>query len=326
MVWWGNPELENAKKELEQLKVILDVTKGELELKKIEVQAAIAEKELAEVDCQKVIEKVNTEKDQYLQEMKELCDQKIRDFEEKSSKEIKIERQRYDILEKRLTNERDEGKRNVERLQRKIDELQEQVVNAINDNRDREAELRIECDKKVEREKSILIEQFTQQIVNVQQMKNAHTDQVVGLLTQHLSQRNQEVERLTADLKNLHTEFNNSKDSFVTYFKAKPKNDIEIPKHLKKIIEKAKKDLNLDTKNFYNIAFVGHTCTGKSSLINAIREIDDRDATMAAPVGDMETTMVIQPYTFADPQLKHVKIYDVPGAGTISHDAINYYR
>uniref|UniRef100_A0A914Z5K0 IRG-type G domain-containing protein n=1 Tax=Panagrolaimus superbus TaxID=310955 RepID=A0A914Z5K0_9BILA len=156
-------------------------------------------------------------------------------------------------------------------------------------------------------------------------MKNAHTDQVVGLLTQHLSQRNEEVERLTADLKHLHTEFNNSKDNFVTYFKEKPKSDIEVPKHLKKIIEKAKKDLNLDTKNFYNIAFVGHTNTGKSSLINAIRGIDDGEKG-AAPVGDVECTMVIEPYTFADPQLKHVKIYDVPGAGTISHDALNYYR
>uniref|UniRef100_A0A914PZJ4 IRG-type G domain-containing protein n=1 Tax=Panagrolaimus davidi TaxID=227884 RepID=A0A914PZJ4_9BILA len=120
-------------------------------------------------------------------------------------------------------------------------------------------------------------------------------------------------------------QFSQSRNDFFDYVKNKPENDIVVPENLEETIQKAKRDLKLDTRNCYNFAFIGHTCSGKSSLINAIRGLKD-DHPKAAKVGITETTHEIQPYTFEDPQYSHVKIYDIPGAGTLTHNAESYYH
>uniref|UniRef100_A0AC34G7G9 IRG-type G domain-containing protein n=1 Tax=Panagrolaimus sp. ES5 TaxID=591445 RepID=A0AC34G7G9_9BILA len=94
---------------------------------------------------------------------------------------------------------------------------------------------------------------------------------------------------------------------------------------MEEIMRKAKADLNLDTVNCYNFAFVGHTKTGKSSLINDMRGLEDSHPDAAA-VGITETTHEIKPYTFPHHDFKNVLIYDIPGAGTLMHDANSYYQ
>uniref|UniRef100_A0AC34F2J5 IRG-type G domain-containing protein n=1 Tax=Panagrolaimus sp. ES5 TaxID=591445 RepID=A0AC34F2J5_9BILA len=101
--------------------------------------------------------------------------------------------------------------------------------------------------------------------------------------------------------------------------------DREFPAHFKLIIENAKKKLNLDTKKFYNIAFVGLMKIGKGSLINAIRGISDEDKG-AVPVGITETTHAIQSYEFSNFELGHVKLYDIPSSLTFIHNDVDYYQ
>eukprot|EP01055_Gregarina_sp_Pseudo9_P000764 Gregarina_sp_Pseudo_9__763@NODE_148_length_3952_cov_138_989011_g136_i0_p2_GENE_NODE_148_length_3952_cov_138_989011_g136_i0NODE_148_length_3952_cov_138_989011_g136_i0_p2_ORF_typecomplete_len381_score67_73IIGP/PF05049_13/1_8e03IIGP/PF05049_13/4_2e52MMR_HSR1/PF01926_23/2_5e03MMR_HSR1/PF01926_23/3_9e08FeoB_N/PF02421_18/6_8e08AAA_15/PF13175_6/1_5AAA_15/PF13175_6/0_0059AIG1/PF04548_16/7_8e05RsgA_GTPase/PF03193_16/0_0012RsgA_GTPase/PF03193_16/9_8e02Dynamin_N/PF00350_23/9_1e02Dynamin_N/PF00350_23/0_0012 len=76
--------------------------------------------------------------------------------------------------------------------------------------------------------------------------------------------------------------------------------------------------------NFYHIAIAGCTGTGKSSLINAMRGLKNTDRG-AAGVGYVETTMKIQSYEPADPQDK-VRWYDVPGAGTLNIPRWDYFK
>lgn len=51
---------------------------------------------------------------------------------------------------------------------------------------------------------------------------------------------------------------------------------------------------------------------------------DDEEG--SAKVGITEATHRIDPYMFKDPKYKYVKIYDIPGAGTLSHEAGSYYE
>uniref|UniRef100_A0AC34FIU9 IRG-type G domain-containing protein n=1 Tax=Panagrolaimus sp. ES5 TaxID=591445 RepID=A0AC34FIU9_9BILA len=110
--------------------------------------------------------------------------------------------------------------------------------------------------------------------------------------------------------------------SVYRYFKRSPEHDIDVPENVAETVRKAKEALGLDTVNFYNFAFIGHAKTGKSSLINAIRGIDD-GGDGAAIVDVTECTHEIEPYSH--PQIEFVKIYDIPGAGTLTHDANSYY-
>uniref|UniRef100_A0A914Z4S4 IRG-type G domain-containing protein n=1 Tax=Panagrolaimus superbus TaxID=310955 RepID=A0A914Z4S4_9BILA len=100
-------------------------------------------------------------------------------------------------------------------------------------------------------------------------------------------------------------------------------------KTIKEKIHEAKKlhNINENENNCYNFAFAGHTKTGKSSLINAIRGIADKEA-IAAKVGITETTQIVQKYPYHDNNHKNVAInfYDIPGSGTLSHDASQYYH
>jgi ribosome biogenesis GTPase A len=230
-------------------------------------------------------------------------------------------REKITDIEKRLQSEREESKRKSEQLQKQINDLHIEVRDEVRSA----GEIVKQYEKKLKDEKELLTQQFTREIENIKEIYTKHNGEVVGILSDHLSKRNDEIDQLNQDIKILYEQFRSSSDGFMTYFKQKPQNDIKIPEHLRQVIEKAQRDLKLDTKNFYNIAFVGHTKTGKSSLINAIRGIED-DEPGAAEVGSTEVTNLIEPYTFKEHDLRHVKIYDVPGAGTLTHNAESYYQ
>uniref|UniRef100_A0A8C6MS72 IRG-type G domain-containing protein n=1 Tax=Mus spicilegus TaxID=10103 RepID=A0A8C6MS72_MUSSI len=62
-----------------------------------------------------------------------------------------------------------------------------------------------------------------------------------------------------------------------------------------------------------NIAVTGESGAGKSSLINALREIKAEEES-AAEVGVTETTMKV--YSYKHPKVKNLTLWDLPGIGT----------
>jgi len=90
----------------------------------------------------------------------------------------------------------------------------------------------------------------------------------------------------------------------------------------------ARKRLYPDPNNEkFHCAVAGVSGSGKSSLINALRGITNRDAN-AANVGVVETTIDITPYPHpsATPPQNRWIWYDVPGAGTLSVPAPKYFN
>uniref|UniRef100_A0AC34FYP6 IRG-type G domain-containing protein n=1 Tax=Panagrolaimus sp. ES5 TaxID=591445 RepID=A0AC34FYP6_9BILA len=99
-------------------------------------------------------------------------------------------------------------------------------------------------------------------------------------------------------------------------FQSKPDGEIRRPT-FQSIKETAQRELGLDT-SLYNFGISGHTKTGKSSLINAILNEN------AAATGVFETTHKMTKY--AVPSLPNVCVWDIPGSGTDSHKAENYFE
>jgi GTP-binding protein EngB required for normal cell division len=87
-------------------------------------------------------------------------------------------------------------------------------------------------------------------------------------------------------------------------------------------IEEAKRDINCDPDpKTANIAVAGNVNAGKSSLLNAIRNLSDDSPDWAPTSGSEETR---QRQRYPDPAHKCVW-YDLPGAGTQSVTAFGYY-
>ncbi|XP_032083806.1 interferon-inducible GTPase 5-like [Thamnophis elegans] len=72
-----------------------------------------------------------------------------------------------------------------------------------------------------------------------------------------------------------------------------------------------------------NIAVTGDAGAGKSSLVNAIRGVNDNDKE-AAKVGEVETTM--EPKEYPHPKFPNMKIWDLPGIGTPEFKAAEYLK
>uniref|UniRef100_A0A3B4F067 Interferon-inducible GTPase 5-like n=2 Tax=Pundamilia nyererei TaxID=303518 RepID=A0A3B4F067_9CICH len=70
-----------------------------------------------------------------------------------------------------------------------------------------------------------------------------------------------------------------------------------------------------------NIAITGECGSGKSTFVNAFREIDDKDEG-AAPTGVVETTSEVAAYTH--PNFPNVMLWDLPGIGTTKFPADKY--
>ncbi|KAI7908126.1 interferon-inducible GTPase-domain-containing protein [Cokeromyces recurvatus] len=102
-------------------------------------------------------------------------------------------------------------------------------------------------------------------------------------------------------------------------FKERP----SLPLRIKSdILQKAEQEIKLNTTLFYNIAIVGCSGTGKSSIVNAIRGYKDTHP-KASKVGEVETTAV--PIHYIHPDLASMAIWDMPGVGTKSHSRDTYF-
>ncbi|ORX62765.1 P-loop containing nucleoside triphosphate hydrolase protein [Hesseltinella vesiculosa] len=89
------------------------------------------------------------------------------------------------------------------------------------------------------------------------------------------------------------------------------------------IKDAARKSIGLNCEQFYNVAVVGSSGTGKSSIVNGIMGYKDsyKDA---APTGESETTK--KPRAYRHPDLRSMVIWDMPGAGTMNHPASTYFE
>ncbi|KAG1049773.1 hypothetical protein G6F43_007920 [Rhizopus delemar] len=90
-------------------------------------------------------------------------------------------------------------------------------------------------------------------------------------------------------------------------FKERPPTPLSIPPEIK---AKAEAEINLNTTLYYNVAIVGTSGSGKSSLVNAILGYKDTDK-KAAKVGEIETTS--KPTAYIHPDLVTMMIWDMPG-------------
>ncbi|KAK7879924.1 hypothetical protein WMY93_033405 [Mugilogobius chulae] len=86
---------------------------------------------------------------------------------------------------------------------------------------------------------------------------------------------------------------------------------------------RAQKVLEEKEKVTLVVAITGETGSGKSSLINAIRGIGDKDEE-AAPVGVVETTK--EPVKYSYPNNPNITLWDLPGIGTPNFTAKKYVK
>ncbi|XP_043943339.1 interferon-inducible GTPase 5-like [Protopterus annectens] len=79
----------------------------------------------------------------------------------------------------------------------------------------------------------------------------------------------------------------------------------------------------LEEPDTLNIAIVGETGAGKSSLVNMLRGLSD-DEEHAAPTGNIEITMA--PAQYPHPSIPNVFLWDLPGTGSPTFLAKNYVK
>ncbi|KAI5100919.1 immunity-related GTPase family, e4 isoform X1, partial [Silurus meridionalis] len=92
---------------------------------------------------------------------------------------------------------------------------------------------------------------------------------------------------------------------------------------LKKAAKKAQKQIDQFFNVSLHIAVTGESGTGKSSFINAIRELDNDDEG-AAKTGVTETTT--EPTAYEHPTMPNVTLWDLPGIGTPKFRARRYLK
>ncbi|TTZ70353.1 Interferon-inducible GTPase 5 [Bagarius yarrelli] len=92
---------------------------------------------------------------------------------------------------------------------------------------------------------------------------------------------------------------------------------------LKKATRKAQRQIDQLFNVSLNIAVTGESGTGKSSFINAIRELNSDDEG-AAKTGVTETTT--EPTSYEHPTIPNVILWDLPGIGTPKFKARTYLK
>uniref|UniRef100_A0A914BZA3 IRG-type G domain-containing protein n=1 Tax=Acrobeloides nanus TaxID=290746 RepID=A0A914BZA3_9BILA len=108
----------------------------------------------------------------------------------------------------------------------------------------------------------------------------------------------------------------------VQEFKSRPKNSIAIEENYVEAVNDARKSHGIDSDGYFNFGFAGRVNTGKSSLINALRGMKDNDPG-AARVGITDTTYNVVNYSY--PDYPYVKLFDLPGSGSLARDATTYF-
>uniref|UniRef100_A0A8C6UNW3 IRG-type G domain-containing protein n=1 Tax=Neogobius melanostomus TaxID=47308 RepID=A0A8C6UNW3_9GOBI len=92
---------------------------------------------------------------------------------------------------------------------------------------------------------------------------------------------------------------------------------------LAKAAEMAQKFLDKSKNVRVNIGITGESGSGKSTLVNALRGIKNRTEG-AAPTGVNETTM--EPTEYPHPKNNNIRIWDLPGIGTVNFTADEYIK
>ncbi|CAF1539276.1 unnamed protein product [Adineta ricciae] len=95
---------------------------------------------------------------------------------------------------------------------------------------------------------------------------------------------------------------------------------VRIPKYIRRREDRTNFGLDNFQKHF---VITGNSGTGKSSLINLLRDISDDDK-QAAAVGEVETTMYLTEYTH--PDYTKIRLWDTPGAGTRANPSHEYFQ
>ncbi|ORZ12003.1 interferon-inducible GTPase-domain-containing protein [Absidia repens] len=107
---------------------------------------------------------------------------------------------------------------------------------------------------------------------------------------------------------------------FKVIFNEGPTEPLPIPQHIK---DAARRSIGLNCEQFYNVAVVGVSGTGKSSVVNGILGYRDTDKDAAA-TGESETTK--KPRAYRHPDLRSMVLWDMPGANTMNHPASTYFE
>ena len=86
-------------------------------------------------------------------------------------------------------------------------------------------------------------------------------------------------------------------------------------------IEEVKKELNKLTHTSVNIAFVGETKSGKSTVINSLMELYPNDPGAAAV--DVEVCTA-KPSAYVHPNFPNITFWDIPGVNVPGYTMQNY--
>ncbi|KAM6977913.1 LOW QUALITY PROTEIN: calpain-2 catalytic subunit-like [Aplochiton taeniatus] len=94
-------------------------------------------------------------------------------------------------------------------------------------------------------------------------------------------------------------------------------------KNLTEVVDFIKNNLEQLNNVTLNIAITGESGSGKSTFVNALRDLGDEEEG-SAPTGVVETTFEAKPYRH--PKLPNVQIWDLPGVGTQSYKPEEYLQ